>query len=144
METDMEKINVILRDTDSTSNILLDFLLNSDERIKCEKCDTHEILMSNLIHNNYDFLLFNPGLFYDLYLDFIKKCKTDYPDMKIIILNSFIINGDKSEFIMNGADFIIPKTFQIDTLIKLLTERVDKKFLIRNRILNYHYQHYSA
>jgi DNA-binding response OmpR family regulator len=139
----MNKYKIIIRDTDSTSNILINYLLNLEDNIECDRCDSYDIMLSKLSKNHYDYFLFNPGLFYKHYLDLTKQVKEQYKNMKIIILNSHIFNGDKKAWIDNGIDIILSKPFDFDILKRIINndyDESDDNFFTNNRVNDHEHQ----
>ncbi|MFN0081802.1 MAG: response regulator [Ferruginibacter sp.] len=103
-------MNILIIEDEGDISLILNLMLKK-ENIEIEHVTTLAKAASFLNQQQPDIIIMDNQLPDGLGMDYIKKIKADYPQIKIIIITGNTESTDKEQALKNGADIFLPKPF---------------------------------
>ena len=116
-------VNILIVEDEGDICLILNLMLKKND-VEIEHVNTLAKAASFLKQQTPQIIIMDNQLPDGLGIDYIKKIKTDYPALKIIMITGNVAEADKEKALQNGADIFLAKPFtkeQIQTALSTLS-----------------------
>lgn len=116
-------VNILIVEDEGDICLILNLMLKKND-VEIEHVNTLAKAASFLKQQTPQIIIMDNQLPDGLGIDYIKKIKTDYPTLKIIMITGNVADSDKEKALQNGADIFLAKPFtkeQIQTALTTLS-----------------------
>lgn len=116
-------VNILIVEDEGDICLILNLMLKKND-VEIEHVNTLAKAASFLKQQTPQIIIMDNQLPDGLGIDYIKKIKTDYPALKIIMITGNVADSDKEKALQNGADIFLAKPFtkeQIQTALTTLS-----------------------
>ena len=116
-------VNILIVEDEGDICLILNLMLKKND-VEIEHVNTLAKAASFLKQQTPQIIIMDNQLPDGLGIDYIKKIKTDYPALKIIMITGNVAESDKEKALQNGADIFLAKPFtkeQIQTALTTLS-----------------------
>lgn len=116
-------VNILIVEDEGDICLILNLMLKKND-VEIEHVNTLAKAASFLKQQTPQIIIMDNQLPDGLGIDYIKKIKTDYPALKIIMITGNVAESDKEKALQNGADIFLAKPFtkeQIQTALSTLS-----------------------
>ena len=116
-------VNILIVEDEGDICLILNLMLKKND-VEIEHVNTLAKAASFLKQQTPQIIIMDNQLPDGLGIDYIKKIKTDYPALKIIMITGNVAEADKEKALQNGADIFLAKPFtkeQIQTALTTLS-----------------------
>ncbi|MHC4820967.1 MAG: response regulator [Planctomycetota bacterium] len=101
-------IRDLVRDTLETRGYTTHQASNGDEALLCLERETIDIMITDVVMPGM------PGL------DLVKRVRHDFPGIHMIVLTGYARDQDIGDFLLEGADDLLPKPFRANDLVEVI------------------------
>ena len=116
-------VNILIVEDEGDICLILNLMLKKND-VEIEHVNTLAKAASFLKQQTPQIIIMDNQLPDGLGIDYIKKIKSDYPALKIIMITGNVADSDKEKALQNGADIFLAKPFtkeQIQTALTTLS-----------------------
>ncbi len=113
-------LNILIVEDEGDICLILNLMLKKND-VEIEHVNTLAKAETFLKEQTPQIIIMDNQLPDGLGIDYIKKIKTDYPALKIIMITGNAADSDKENALQNGADIFLAKPFTKEQIQDALT-----------------------